>query len=205
MLPVELTNNSGHTVKWDSHPVVKRKPKGNLSLSAAIVFTGNIFTAISQLASCFNLQFFSERVFYDSQKKSLFLVIQGAWQAKSRRQIEILTARDVANLDGVGRSSSPGFSAKYGTYTLMDEDTGNVVAFQVVQVTEVTSSNATEKDKFKRCIQQLEGNDITISRITTDRHVSITTSMAKDHPNIKQYDVWHLSKWVVKKLTYKAN
>lgn len=36
--------------------------------------------------------------------------------------------------------------------------------------------------------------------------MSITSCMAKDHPNIKhQYDVWHLSKWVVKKLTHKAN
>ena len=117
----------------------------------------------------------------------------------------ILTIRGVVNLDGDGRCDSPGHSAKYSTYNLMDEETGKVVAFQVVQVAEVTSSNATEKEEFTRCIQLLEGKDITIGRITTDRYVSITTSMAKDYPNIKQYDVWHLSKWVVKKLTNKAN
>ena len=44
-----------------------------------------------------------------------------------------------------------------------------------------------------------------ISRIPTDHHVSISSSTNKDHPNINhQYDVWHLSKWVVKKLTKKA-
>lgn len=41
----------------------------------------------------------------------------------------------VLNLDGDSRCDSPGHSAKYGTYTLIDEDIGNVVAFQVVQVT----------------------------------------------------------------------
>ena len=112
----------------------------------------------------------------------------------------------VLNLDGDSRCDSPGHSAKYGTYTLIDEDIGNVVAFQVVQVTEVTSSNAMEKEGFKRCKELLGGKDITISRITTDRYVSITSAMAKDHPNIKhQYDVRHPSKWVVKKLTHKAN
>lgn len=38
----------------------------------------------------------------------------------------------------------------------MDKDIGNVVAFQVVQVTEVTSSNAMEKEGFTRCIELLE-------------------------------------------------
>ena len=95
MLSVELTCYSGHKVKWGSQPVVKRKPLGNLLLSAAFVFTGNTFTAISQLASCFNLQFFSESVFYDTQKKYLFPVIHEAWEAESRRQIEILTTSGV--------------------------------------------------------------------------------------------------------------
>ena len=41
----------------------------------------------------------------------------------------------VLNLDGDGRCDNPGHSAKYGTYTLMGEDIGNVATFQVVQVT----------------------------------------------------------------------
>ena len=41
--------------------------------------------------------------------------------------------------------------------------------------------------------------------MATDRHVSIASCMSKDYPHIShQYDVWHLSKWVVKKLTNKA-
>ncbi|XP_078352898.1 uncharacterized protein LOC144637699 [Oculina patagonica] len=205
MLSVKLTCHSGHTINWDSQPVVKRKPLGNLLLAASILFTGNTFAAISRFASCFNLQFFSESVFYDTQQKYLFPVINEAWEAESRRQIEMLCAKEVVNLDGDGRCDSPGHSAKYGTYTLMEEDTGNVVAFNVVQVSEVTSSNAMEKEGFSRCIELLESKDVTISRIATDRHVTITSCMARNHPHINhQHDVWHLSKWVVKKLTNKA-
>ena len=87
----------------------------------------------------------------------------------------------------------------------MDEDSGDVVAFNVVQVSEVSLSNAMEKEGFSRCLQDLEEKGITIDRIATDRHVSISSSMKKDFPHINhQYDVWHLSKWVVKKLTNKA-
>ena len=43
-------------------------------------------------------------------------------------------------------------SAKYGTKTLMGNDSGKVVALSVVQVSEVTSSIAMEKEGFKHCI-----------------------------------------------------
>ena len=205
MLSIELTCHSGHTAYWDSQAVVKKKPLGNLLMAASILFTGNTFAAISRFASCFNLQFFSESVYYNTQQKYLFPVVNEAWEAESRRQIEKLNGKAVVNLDGDGRCDSPGHCAKYGTYTLMDDDTGDVVAFNVVQVSEVTSSNAMEKEGFSRCIEMLESKNVTISRIATDRHVSISSSMNKDHPTINhQYDVWHLSKWVVKKLTNKA-
>ena len=205
MLSIEVTCPSGCKTTWESQPVVKRKPIGNLLLAASILFTGNTFAAFSRLASCLNLQFFSESVFYDTQLKYLFPVVNEAWEAESTRQIEKLNSRDVVNLDGDGRFDSPGHCAKYGTYTLMDEDSGDVVAFNVVHVSEVSSSNAMEKEGFTRCIRDMEEKGVKISRVATDCHVSISSCVAKDFPHIKhQYDVWHLSKWVVKKLTYKA-
>ena len=205
MLSVELTCHNGHKELWESQPVVKRKPLGNLLVAAAILFTGNTFSSISRLASCLNLQFFSESVFYETQLKYLFPVVNEAWEAESSIQINKLTSKEVVNLDGDGRCDSPGHCAKYGTYTLMDEDTGNVVAFNVVQVSEVSSSNAMEKEGFTRCIEMLEAKGVNIGRVATDRHVSISSCITKDYPHINhQYDVWHLSKWVVKKLTNKA-
>ena len=50
---------------------------------------------------------------------------------------------------GDGRADSPGYNAKYGTCTLMEESTGNIIDFHLVQVTEVTSSNAMEAEGCK--------------------------------------------------------
>ena len=84
-------------------------------------------------------------------------------------------------------------------------DEGKVAAINVVQVTEVTSSNRMEKEGFKRCIQDLAREEVTIKRIATDRHTSISSTMKKDHGEIDhQYDVWHLSKWVIKKAKVKG-
>ena len=105
---------------------------------------------------------------------------------------------------GDGRCDSPGHNAKYSTYTMMNES-GKILTFNLVQVTEVTSSNAMEKEGLERSLQELREKDVAINIIATDRHVSISSTMDKNHKDIcHQYDVWHLAKSVVKNLSKKA-
>ena len=51
-------------------------------------------------------------------------------------------------LAGDGRCDSPGHSAKYGTYTMLDVDSEKVVDFKVVSVCEMKNSNAMKKNGF---------------------------------------------------------
>ena len=202
MLLVELTCHSGHTKTWESQPVVKRNPLGNMLLAAARLLTP--FQVSVTLHHVSTLNSFVNVFFDDTQRKYLFPVVNEAWEAESNSQIDILTSKPVVNLEGDGRCDSPGHCAKYGTYTLMDEDTGNVVAFNVAQVSEVSSSNAMEKEGLTRSIEMLEGKGVNITRVATDRNVSIASCISSYYPHIShQYDVWHLSKWVIKKLTNK--
>ena len=57
MLSVKLICHKGHEEVWESQPVVKRKPLGNVLLAAAILFTGNTYAGISHLASCMKVFF----------------------------------------------------------------------------------------------------------------------------------------------------
>ena len=52
--------------------------------------------------------------------------------------VENLKSKDEVTLLGDGRCDSPGHSAKYGTYTLMEESSGKVVDTTVVSVTDVS-------------------------------------------------------------------
>ena len=63
-------------------------------------------------------------------------------------------------LSGDGRCDSPGHSAKYGTYTMIDQ----LSDFQIVQVSEVTSSNAMEREGFKRCMENIQRSQHKSSR-----------------------------------------
>ena len=128
---------------------------------------------------------------FTTQDKLLFPVINQAWKSN---QLEILSqAKQVSHVNtcGDGRSDSPGHSAKYGTYTIMNEGTGQVIAFSVIQVSEVTSSNAMEFEGCKRTLNSLLEANGPNRCLTTNRHTTITARMRSDYPNIKhQYDVW---------------
>ena len=61
------------------------------------------------------------------------------------------------------------------------------------------------KELFNCCLEILENHCVNVNRIATDRHVSISSLMDKQHPGINyQYDVCHLSQCVVKMHTNKA-
>jgi len=64
--------------------------------------------------------------------------------------------------------------------------------------TEVTSSNAMEKEGFIRCRDDLESKSVTVASVTRDRHPGIT-AYTRDHwPEAKHYfDTWHISKGVI--------
>ena len=202
-LSVKLFCINGHQSSWKSQPLIKNTPAGNLLSSAVILFSGNTFERISQFASFLNLHFISNPTFYSIQKKYLLPVVEKAWEEEKWQVLNDAKVAGFVNLSGDGRCDSPGHSAKYGTYTLM-EDTGKIITFNVVQSTEVSSSNAMEKEGFERCLEEVE-KQVPVHRISTDRHISISSTMNKNHPHIShQYDVWHLSKSITKKLRNKA-
>ena len=59
--------------------------------------------------------------------------------------------------------------------------------------------------KAVRELNSITKKKIPFRCLTTDRHTTITAKMRTNYSNIvHQYDVWHLSKWVTKKLTKKA-
>ena len=99
-------------------------------------------------------------------------------------------------LVGDGRSDSPGFLAKYCTYSMTDMITQKVIAFAMVEVTETGGSSTNmEVLGFERCLKQLLDNGFVVEAIATDRHVQVRSLMKRKYPAIKhQFDVWHLAK-----------
>lgn len=205
MVRITATCVNGHITSWQSQPLIEGSAAGNLLIPAAILFSGNTYQHIKDFAKYLNLQFVSKSHYYKIQKHMLFPVVDHAWKKKQTSIVKQMKQSRSVDVCGDGRCDSPGHSAKFGTYTLMNEKSRLIFEFSVVQVTEVTSSNAMEYEGCKRALDSVIKKKVPIRCLTTDRHVTITAKMKSNYPKIKhQYDVWHLSKWVTKKLSMKA-
>ena len=72
MITVQTICNNHHKYSWRSQPVVNKFALDNVMLSAAILFTGNRFHTISEIAEVSCIKLFYERTFYEIQNKHLF-------------------------------------------------------------------------------------------------------------------------------------
>ena len=196
----------GHViVNWQSQPLIERMPAGNFLFCAATLFSGQTFAHMKNVASFLNLKFLTHTPFYDIQHTNLLPVIAEAWKTHQQYLFaELRHEGKLLRLYGDGRMDSPGFSAKYCCYTLMDMDTDKILAFAVVDVTQASGSSTNmEVLAFDRCLQQLldSGFTVDVGLVATDRHVQVRSLLKKKYPAIRhQFDVWHVAKSVRKKL-----
>lgn len=207
LLSCSIFCTSGHLVlKWASQPVLGKMAAGNLLTCAALLFSGQTYTHISQFASFLNLKFPTHTTFNRIQRENLMPVISYTWSTLQDELLKkVKESGKLLRLAGDGRCDSPGYSAKYCTYSLLDMDTDCIVSFVVVQVSETGSSCKMELEGFKRCMNYLIDLGFAIEVLATDRHVQIRSVMSKSYCDINhQFDVWHLANNVKKKLVQKA-
>ena len=168
---------NGHSSHWNSQPLINATPAGNLILSAATLFSGNTFASINSFGSFCNIPLISKTTFFDIQKQYLWPAVNNAWKNTYQKQvISELKHSDPIDLCGDGRADSPGHNAKYGT-TLMEESTSKIIDFQLVQVTEVTSSNAMEAEGCKRSLNFRIDQEVPTRCLSTDRHPTVSSNM----------------------------
>lgn len=73
---------------------------------------------------------------------------------------------------------SPGFSAKYCTYTVLNLDTLDILSIQVVDKRQVAlKSPNMELKAFKDALVELKNKGLTVTEIVTDAHPSISSYM----------------------------
>lgn len=203
LMTVELTCVNSCTYTWKSQKEMENaKGSVNIMLTSAITLSGIMLEKFQQLASLLNLRSISNSAFYSLRREYVVPAIAKEWEKEQNLVIASIREKgEPVMLAGDGRADSPGHSAKYGTYTMMNVDTDKIVDFEVVQVMDVKNSNAMEKQGFIDTLSRIESNCEVIG-ISTDRHLQIKKYMREEHPQkIHQIDPWHLSKSITKKIT----
>ncbi|XP_042582175.1 uncharacterized protein LOC109084638 [Cyprinus carpio] len=185
--------------QWRSQPVIGSTPVGNLQLSAAIYFSGASFLKMQKVFRAMNLKMHTYDAFRRHAKTYLEPAIIHKWNEDQNLQLHYLSQNKNAILGGDMRADSPGHSAKYGSYTMMDLQTNNIVDIQLVQSKEVGGSYHMEKEGLRRSLDRLEESGVKLDCVVTDRHPQIQKFL-KDRKIIHYYDIWHMAKGLSKKV-----
>jgi hypothetical protein len=133
---------------WDSQPYIRDVPAGNLLLSTAILCAGALPSMILRVLRHFNVSAICKDTFFRHQTVYLQPCISTVWmthQTALLQEIRQQAAGEELILAGDGRSDSPGYTAKYGSYSLVDLKTDKVITFELIQVKVIVYHVQTEK------------------------------------------------------------
>ncbi|XP_017266375.1 uncharacterized protein LOC108232837 [Kryptolebias marmoratus] len=189
-----------HTRVWYSQSVHNRMPVGNLMIAAATMFSGCPAAIARNLFQHMGVGTYSLRTYFSLQRCYLIPAIRRLWSAK--QQAMLMKRKGIPlRLGGYARCCSPGHSAKYGSYSLMDLSTGEVLTTHLVQCNEVQSRAAMELEGLKRGIGFLQRHGLSVAELTSGRHVQVCKWLRTEMPNIRhRFDVRRVSKDVFRKL-----
>ena len=131
----QICRNCNNTYVWESQPYVGNIPAGNIMISAAILYTGLMPAKVLRVFSSLNCATIKRMTFFRHQKAYLQPAINCVWETEQRTLInELQRKKQGLVLGGDGRADSPGHSAKYGTYSVVDLKQSKVLDLKLVQV-----------------------------------------------------------------------
>ena len=146
---IQSCSRCGKVRVWESQPYIGNVPAGNLLTSAAILFAGAFPTKSLRIFSTLNCATISLTSFFRYQSTFLFPAVCRVHERYQNSLLAELKEKGDLIVAGDGRADSPGHSAKYGSYSLIDLTCNKVVDFKLVQVI----TNTFIKEKFCDCIQ----------------------------------------------------
>ena len=123
-----------HTFTWKNQPFVKDTPAGNILLSSAILFSGSTPGKVLLMLKHLNMASIKERTFFDHQKRYLAPAILSVWTENQSKLLSECVSKGPLTVGGDGRADSPGHSAKYGSYGIIDLSSDKVIHIELVQV-----------------------------------------------------------------------
>ncbi|XP_029841113.3 uncharacterized protein LOC115324638 isoform X1 [Ixodes scapularis] len=201
LLRAVVTCVQGHKFIWESQPRLRSRPLLALLLCGAITFSGASPTCVLRLLSLIGIATVQKSQYFRIQSAFLFPAALKVWKAEQAQLVQGLQGKTLC-LAGDGRADSPGYSAKYGTYSLMEMNLKRIIHFELVQSTEVKSSSHMEKEGLRRGLDNLLNEGLIVGTLITDRHIGVKAMMTTDYPNTKhRFDAWHLAKGVISKVT----
>ncbi|XP_042145545.1 uncharacterized protein LOC115319105 [Ixodes scapularis] len=192
-----------HVRKWSSQPIINGRGAGNILLTSHLLFSGAQVTNTLRMLRHMNVEVMSDQMYNTYQNALLFPAVDKIWLQEQDELISQLDSQEV-DITADGRFDSPGFSAKYLTYSAHVQQINKILHSVQVQLGESERAMASvnmEKEGLIKQLEFLKEKCIHIRSLGTDRHPAIRKHMETQEPGIAHYfDIWHISKSVKKKM-----
>lgn len=161
-----------HQLIWQSQPNIANFAARNVLISSSIVCSGSSYSKVKAMFDLVNIPILSKTLFHKNLNKFIFPGIDFVWEMKKENLKAHLQSEPVY-LVSDGQCDSPGFSAKYCIYTMMDINFEYIIDFEVVQVSQTTSLVAMEKVTFQTCLDRILDSNYEVKVLGTDQHPGI--------------------------------
>ena len=169
-------------------------------MTSSILLCENTFQRTKEMINIANVSFFSDTTWDSLQDRYVFPAVNIIYNV--HKESIILRAREEERLILL---DSPGYFAKYRTYTLINSNFGKILDFNVIHVAQAAISETMELVSLKLLLTSMEFRNVTVSFLTADQHQQVRTYIKKDKPNINhQFDIWHVVKSIKRKLAAEA-
>lgn len=172
--------------------------------SSAILFSGALPTQVLRVFDIMECSTICIRTFFRHQKTILQTSMNNLWE-KRQKALFTQLKNNPLELGGDGRADSPGHSAKYGTYSLIDLTSNKIVMMKLVQVSipfqniiiylymfvynrvmKLVVATIWRKRDCRELFKHYNQN-LSIGVLVTDRHKQINKWLRETHPAIKHY------------------
>ena len=190
-----------HTGVWKSSESSDRNMHLNILINTASSLCGIGHTALNSLFETMKMPTMSGNSYHEHEKTWLFPAVYSMFIDMRNRAVESIRGKERLILTGDGQFDSPGHTAKYCVYTVMDHDSGRIIDFLIAQRGVVKEE--LERAACRELLKKLIGKGIDAFSFVTDRHSGIKAMIrdATDFKNIEHYfDIWHLAKSISKTL-----
>ena len=177
VLHITWTCANGHSDQWTSSKVLCKKKGQNvfvntILMAAAILITGNNFEKMRTFFQFLGIGFLSSSTFHRIQRNYVVPEVLFLWE-EMKNEIWAVLKNEPLILCGDGRSDSPGFSAKYGTYVLMEQFLEVIVDIEVIDKRETGGvSTNMEVAGLKTLLERIVGN-LVINEVVTDASTAV--------------------------------
>ncbi|XP_013884308.1 uncharacterized protein LOC106532736, partial [Austrofundulus limnaeus] len=202
-----ICRNNHCVWQWNSQPSFKYGMQaGDFLLASNIILSGNNYNKIALLFKFMNMRVVDRCTFFKIQDTYCVDIIKKFWDQKRAEVVSRLQSKDNVVVLADGRMDSPGFCAQYCTYTVMENDTKEILSIVNIDKRETQRSSVImEKEGFIRSFDQLK-QEVKLAEVCTDAHTQISAlfnpvkGKYKESGVLHTLDMWHGSKNLGKKI-----